>query len=131
MGSPASCLMLASRILRSKKEVTLTSLGRVTTLSGVSAGAGVEFEEEEGFMLIVEMWKWGFVEVEAMGSSPFMSLTVNQFGVSLPICFVGEAWIFLPGLASHFFPEPCPSCKRVVPEHNLGADGGTQFSRVA
>ena len=131
VGCPASALMFASKILRSRKEVTLTLLGRVTTLSGVSIGVGVAFEEGKVFMMIVEMWKWGFVEVEATGSSLFMSLAIDEFRVSLPIGLVGESWVFLPGLASHFFPEPHPSRKQVVPECNLGADGGVQFSRVA
>ena len=131
VGSPASCLMFASRILRSKNEVTLVLLPRVTTLSGVSIGAGVASEEEEGLMVIVEMWKWGFVEVDARGSSLFMSLAIDKLGMSLPICFIGESRVFLPSLVSPFFPESCPQCKWVVPERNLGADGGAQFSRVA
>ena len=131
VGSPASSLMFASRILRSKNEVTLVSSGRITKLSGVSTGTGVMFEGEGGFMMIVEMWKWGFVEVDATGSSLFMSLAIDIFRVSSPIGFIGEARVFLPRLVSSFSPEPRPCCKWVVPERDLGADGGVQFSRVA
>ena len=107
-GSPASSLMFASRILRSKNEVTLVSSGRTTTLSGVSIGAGVVSEEEEGFMVAVEMWKWGFVEVDATGASLFMSLAVDIFGMSFPGGFVGESRAFLPRLVPPLFPESCP-----------------------
>ena len=85
VGSPASILMFASRILRSKNEVTLVSSRRITTLSGVSIGTGVAFGEEEGFMMIVEMWKWGFVEVDATDSFLFMSLAIDKFGTSSPV----------------------------------------------
>ena len=108
VGSPASSLMFASRILRSKNEVTFVSSGRVTTLSGVSTRAGVVFDEEEGFMMIVEMWKWGVVEVDATGSSLFMSLSIDKFGVSLPVCLVCEPRAFLPSLVSPLFPKFCP-----------------------
>ena len=105
MGSPASSLMFASRILRSRKEVTLVSSGRTTTLSGVSTGAGVAFEEGEGLMVIVEMWKWGFVEVDATDSSLFMSLAVDKFGMLFPTGFVREPRAFLPSSVSPLFPE--------------------------
>ena len=93
-------------------------------LSGVSTGAGVVFEAAGGFMMIVEMWKWGFVEVDATGSSLFMSLVIDKFRMSLPIGFVGEPRASLPRLVSPLFPKSCPRCERVVPERNLGADGG-------
>ena len=108
VGSPASNLIFASRILRSKNEVTLVPSGRTTTLSGVSIGAGVVFEEEDGFMVVVAMWKWGFVEVDATGSSLFMSLAIDIFGVSLPVGFVSESRAFLPCLVPPFFPKSCP-----------------------
>ena len=108
VGSSASSLMCASRILRSRNEVTLVPSGTTTTLSGVSTGAGVVFGEEEGFMMIVEMWKWEFVEVDATGSSPFKLLAIDEFGMSLPIGFVGEPRAFLPGLVSPLFPKFCP-----------------------
>ena len=131
VGSPASSLMFASRIRRSKNEVTLVSSPRVTTLSGVAIGAGIASEEEEGLMVMVEMWKWGFVEVDVTGSSLFMSLVIDKFGMSLPVGFVRESQVFLPRSISPFFPESCPQCERIVPECNLGANGGAQFSRVA
>ena len=108
MGSPASSLMFASRILRSRNEVTLVPSGTTTTLSGVSTGAGVVFEGEGGFMMIVEMWKWGFVEVDATGSPLFKSLTIDEFGMSLSVGFVGESRAFLPSLVSPLFPKFCP-----------------------
>ena len=129
VGSPASSLMFASRILRSRKEVTLVSSGRTTKLSGVSTGAGVICEE--GFMVIVEMWKWGFDEVDATSSSLFKSLAIDEFGMSLPVDFIGESGAFLPSLVSPLFPKFRPGCEWVVPERNLGADGGVHFSRVA
>ena len=103
VGSPASSLMFASRILRSRKEVTLVSSGRTTKLSGVLTGGCVVSEGEEGFMMIVEMWKWGVVEVEATGSSPFMSLSIDKFRVSLPVCLVCEPRAFFPSLVSPLF----------------------------
>ena len=124
VGSPTSSLMHASMILRLRKEVTSTLLGRVTMLSGVSAGAGMVFKEKGVLMLIVEMWKWGFVEVEAMGSSHFMSLTVDVFGVSFPIGLVGETRVFLPNLVSPFFPKSHPVSKGVIFERNSGTDRG-------
>ena len=111
VGSPASSLIFASRILRSRNEVILVPSGMTTTLSGVSAGAGVVCEEGEGFMVIVEMWKWGFVEVDATGPSPFMSLAVDKFGMSLPVGFVGESRALLPGLVSPLFPKFSPRCE--------------------
>ena len=108
VGSPASSLMFASRILRSKNEVTLVSFRRITTLSEVLIRAGIAFEEEEGLMMIAEMWKWGFVEVDATGSSLFMSLAINKFGMLFPVGFVHESQVLLPSLVSPFFPESCP-----------------------
>ena len=108
VGSPASSLMFASRILRSKKEVTLVPSGMTTTLSGVSTRVGAVCEGDEGFIVIVEMWKWGFVEVDAIGSSLFKSLAIDEFGMSLPIGFIGESRAFLPSLVSPLFPEFCP-----------------------
>ena len=131
VGSPASSLMFASRILRSRNEVTLVSSGRTTTLSGVLTGAGVVFEEGEGFIVIVEMWKWGFVEVDVIDSSLFMSLAIDEFGMSLSVDLIGESRAFFPSLVSPLFPEFCPGRKWVVPERNLCVDGGVQFSRVA
>ena len=124
VGSPASSLMCTSRILRPRKEVTLTLLGSVMMLSGVSAGMELLFEEGEVLMLIVEMWKWGVVDVEAMGSSFLISLAVDEFWVSFPIDLVRESRMFLPGSVSPFFPESHPVTKGVVFECNLGTDGG-------
>ena len=108
VGSPASSLMFASRILRSRNEVILVSSGTTTTLSGVSAGAGVVCEEGEGSMVIVEMWKWGFVEVDATGPPSFKSLTIDEFGMSLPVGFIGEPRASFPSLVSPLFPKLCP-----------------------